>query len=760
MRGTLLDDSKQRNKKLLKKLQNKKKSKKVVSKDTLRYQLDKLHSKVDEHFPNPDKYRIVMDQQELYKYLEKDEIISLDTESDTVKSEPDPILDTFVGFSSYTKNSEQAIYVPIQHKKTHLITHNYNHDYDKQLTCEDIAEVFREIGGKKFVFHTARYDTRVFLRNLGYFDLDSVYWDVFIASKYLNENESHGLKYLYDRYVAREESESLETTKSLGFTELFEDIDFSLVPLDLAYLYAGKDAVMTLDLFDFQYDFLHPEGEYTESKGLKDAGNYFINWEMPLVKPVTKMIEKGIKFDNEYADELKEKYSKKLNKVEKDIHDFLQKLDFNKLPKNKRDSLGEPVNLRSSKQMSIILYDVLKLRYDSRTTDEECLEYFASSSFEVGKDIHKNVNLPVTTDEMQNFFKNMLKHRTISKLISTYIDAMPEMVMEDGRIHTILKQMGTVTGRFSSSNPNLQNIPKSNKDIRRMFKADPGKVLICSDYSQQEPRVLAYISGDEKMIKAYEEGKDLYSIIASMIFDVPYRTCLKGQKNQPYRTICKAIVLGVMYGRSVGSVAEQLEMSYKKVNEILEEFKSKFSGVKTAIEGATEFCREQGFVKTIHGRKRRLPDINLQSYVVKADNEQLEREYLRKLNNAGYKETARLKKQAKAEGVYVKDNTAFISKAERQSINSIIQGSSADMTKKAIVMIDKDEQLQDLGYELLLTVHDEVIGQIDKDWGKIKKATERIGQLMREAGEPVTVPMSVDHDIQIRWNGIELEKEV
>ena len=737
MRGSLLDNTKERNKKLIKKLQNKKKAKKIVSNDTLRYQLDKLHSKVDEHFPNPDKYKVVMNQNELYEYLEKDEIISLDTESDIIKGEPDPLLDTFVGFSGYTRNSEQAIYVPINHRKTHLISHEYKHNYEEQLGFKEIEEVFRELGKKKFIFHTARYDARVFLNNLGYFDMDSIYWDVFLASKYLNENEPHGLKYLYDRYISDDEVESL------GFSELFDEIDISLVPIDLAYLYAGKDALITLDVFDFQFDFLHPEGKHTEEKGLKKAGHFFMDWEMPLVKPVVEMEEIGMNFDKEYASKLSEKYNKKRNKIEKKIHDFLSMLDYEKLPKNKRDSLGEPVNLNSSKQMAIILYDVLNLDYESRTTDEECLTYFSKEA-EVA--------------DVQQFCENMLEHRTVSKLINTYIKAMPEMVMEDGRVHTVLKQLGAKTGRFSSSNPNLQNIPKSNKDIRRMFTADPGKVLICSDYSQQEPRVLAYISGDERMIEAYQQGKDLYSIIASMIFDVPYRTCLKGQENQPYRTICKAIVLGVMYGRSVGSVADQLNMRYKKVNEILEEFKAKFPGVKTALEGATEFCKEHGFVKTVYGRKRRLPDIHLDSYEVWADDEKTEQEYLRKLHNADYRETGRLKKQAKSEGVHVKDNTAFIAKAERQAINSIIQGSSADMTKKAIVLINRDERLKEIGYELLMTVHDEVIGQIEHDWSKISQAKEIIGELMRKAGEPVTVPMSVDHDIQFRWNGKKLEE--
>jgi len=738
VRHSLLDDSKKRNKRLIQKLKNKKKAKKTVSTNKLKFQLDKLHSKIDEYFDEDYEYDIIMDSQELYDYLTKGEIYGLDTESDTI-NEPNPLVDTMVGFSAYSRENEKAIYVPTKHKKTHLITHDYKYDYSKQLSEEEVKEVMQEVDSK-FVLHTATYDSRVFLNSTGYFNFDSIIWDVFLASIYLNELEKHGLKALYDKYVKGSGKESL------GFKELFEDLDFSIVPLDLAKLYAGKDAVMTLELYYFQLEHLHPEGKYTEEHELKDAGHFFVNWEVPLIKPVAMMEERGMNFDYEYSQKLKEKYVEKLNTIEKRIHDFFDKLDFSKLPREKKDKLGEPVNIASPQQISIILYDVLGLDYESRTTDVDCLKHFA------GK-LH---------GDKKKFFEDMLEYRTVSKLISTYIDNLPELVHEDGKIHTRLHQMGARTGRFSSSDPNLQNIPKKNKEIRRMFTAEKGKVLICSDYSQQEPRVLAYISGDEKMIERYQQDRnlDLYSLVASIIFEVPYNSCLKGAENEKFRTLCKAILLGIMYGRSIGSVAESLGKSYKDTKKLLDEINRRFPGIESAIRGATRFCEDKGFVQTIHGRKRRLPDIHLPKFEVFAKDEGKRQEYLTKLwNTNSFKEIQRLKNQAKAEGIHIKDNTGFIAKAKRQAINSIIQGSSADMIKKSIVMIEDNQDLKNLGYELLLTVHDEVIGQIPFEWDKIEKAKTIITDIMVRAGEPVTVPMKVDHEVQFRWNGKKLKPE-
>lgn len=256
------------------------------------------------------------------------------------------------------------------------------------------------------------------------------------------------------------------------------------------------------------------------------------------------------------------------------------------------------------------------------------------------------------------------------------------------------------------------------------------------------------------MIKAYNNGKDLYAMIASMMFDKPYETCLKGEKNVEYRTASKALLLGIIYGKGTGTVAEELGKSYKETQAIIDGFFDRFPKVEETKKKARAFCLKHGFVKTIYGRKRRLPDLQLPEFEVFCDDPDKRKEYRRMLKNARYNnQINNIKKQAKQDDVRIKDNRAFIAQAERQVINSVIQGSASDMTKKAIVMIEEDEVLNELGYELLLPVHDEVIGQIDYDRDKIEKAIERVEELMLKAGEPVTVPMSASSEVQERWYG-------
>lgn len=463
MQNSLFDGTRDRNKKIIEKLKNKKKSKKRVSKNKLKAQLSKIENKVKDNFTEEEikNNRVIMDQQELYNYFKVDNLYAIDTESDVVGSNPDPILDTFVGMSAYSKNNT-SIYVPIKHKKTNLITFDYQFNYDNQLTYEEVEEVFREFD-HKYVFHNSVYDIRVFLNALGYFDKGSTYWDTYIASTYLNENEKHSLKYLYDKYVM-----GLSEQESLGFKDLFSDIDISLVPIYLASLYGSKDAEMTYKLYEFQREYLHPEGEHIEKTGLKEAGQFFLDWEIPTVKAVVNMEERGMNFDKEYAKELSTKYTEKINEIEKEIYDFLDTLDYSNLNEKKKSQLGDPINLNSPQQIAIIMYDVLGLKYESRTTNVDALEHFEEKA---------------KKEEVRNFFSNMLKERKISKMLSTYIDKLPKVVKKDGKVHTRLNQVGAKTGRFSSSDPNLQNLDANNKEIRQMFSADEGKVLISTDYS-------------------------------------------------------------------------------------------------------------------------------------------------------------------------------------------------------------------------------------------------------------------------------------
>jgi len=727
MKNTLLD--KERDKKIIQKMKNKKKSTKTVPTSTIRNQLNLLETKMDEYFDDTSTYKAIFDQQELYDYLSED-IYGMDTESNIMGSNIDPIDDEFVGMGLYSPKKNKAIYVPIAHQKTHLIRYNYQYDYNNQMTLDELAEVMKEVN-VKYILHNAPYDMRVLLNSIGYVDWDSLLWDTWLGGWYLCETEPHGLKELYDKYVVK-------TEESLTFKELFKEVDFQLVPIELAKNYGGKDPLMTYKLYEFQKEFLKVEGKYTKDYDMQQAGKFYLDWELPLAKTTAKMEERGFKFDSKQAKKTKKKYEHKRTKIEEQLHNIIDEFDLSKLPSIKMQKLGNPVNISSDSQIRILMFDVLELDYEKRTSAEDALKYFKNK----------------LEGQQQKFFELLLEHRSLDKIISNYLDQLPKQVKENGKLHSNLNQVGTVTGRYSSSNPNLQNISSDRDDIRKLFCADPGKILICSDYSQQEVRILAYYADDEKMKQAYREGKDLYSTIASSIYNAPYETCLKGGKNEPYRTESKTIILGKMFGRSIASIASQINKSYRETQKILQDFYNLFPSIKTAIDKAVAFCEEHGYVKTIYGTKRRLPDINLKEYQVDADKKK-EQYYLKKLKNASYTETQRLKEQAEAEDVHIQDNTGFIAKAKRQAINSIIQGSAACMTKKALVLIENNQRLHELGYELLLPVHDEVIGQVTYD-ARVKESIDIVEKLMIKAGRPVDITMEVDHAISKKWYGEEI----
>ena len=381
--------------------------------------------------------------------------------------------------------------------------------------------------------------------------------------------------------------------------------------------------------------------------------------------------------------------------------------------------------------------------------------------------------------------KALLEYREIAKLISTYIDKMPDCINpNDGRIHCKFNQYGADTGRFSSQDPNLQNIPSHNKDIRKMFKATDGYVMMSSDYSQQEPKVMTQMCQDPKMIKAYQEGKDLYAEIAALSFNTTYENCLEfrtdGTTNpdgKNRRQQAKSILLGVLYGRGVPSIAEQLGTTTKKAQAIKDSVFKGFPAIPNFEKDSLEMAYELGYVTTLWGRKRRLPDLQLDEYefsykdgIAPDDDplnfdsmnppegeemevpEDIQKTYLKKLNKAWGKQRADIIRDAKENGIIITDNTLKIADAQRQCVNARIQGSAADMSKLAMILVGNDKQLKEWGFRLLIPVHDELIGECPKE--NAIKCKERFAQLMSQAaGGKLTIPISCDVETTDRWYG-------
>ena len=403
-----------------------------------------------------DDYATIQEEISLSVYITsaiQNGIISIDTETTGL----DPILDTIVGFSIYTPG-QKAAYVPLNHKS--YITGIKS---DGQLSIEfamSELERLRE-SGTKIVMFNASFDIRVIRNQLGV--RLKCYWDCYLAARLLNENEGPGnnnLKYLHHKYCVKDESSASR------FNDLFEGISFDLVPIKLGYLYAARDALITYELFEFQKPFLTVDNQECIDRELQDVSWVFFNIEMPCVEVVADMEDRGVTFDTKLAYELHEIYHKKLSdklqEVYATINMYSDEIESYRA-KNPNNKLSDPINIDSPTQIAILLYDIMNVGVIDdkapRGTGEKIL---------------------IKIDNA--FTKSLLEYRGIEKLISTYIDKLPSCVnKQDGRIHCKFNQYGADTGRFSSNDPNLQNIPSKNHDIRKMFIATQEEKIVNFD---------------------------------------------------------------------------------------------------------------------------------------------------------------------------------------------------------------------------------------------------------------------------------------
>lgn len=342
---------------------------------------------------------------------------------------------------------------------------------------------------------------------------------------------------------------------------------------------------------------------------------------------------------------------------------------------------------------------------------------------------------------------------------------------------------------------NLQNIPSRGEysEIRRMFKARDGYVLVGSDYSQQEPHIMAEVAHDENLRQAYEDGKDVYAEIASLAMHRPYREFLEFQTNEDgswkldsvghrienkeghkVRSHFKAILLGIMYGKGAPAIADELGMSKEEAQGIIDAFYRAFPNVKGFIEWNLDKARKVGHVDTLWGRRRRLPDMMLDRYSVEPipgfvrDFNPLafgsasasvtltrrEREaWAKRMDDAyGRAKKAELVEKAREEGISIVDNSMRVADAERQCCNSVIQGSAADMSKVAMRMMYEDESLKGLDFHILLVVHDEIIGECPE--ANAKEVSSKIAELMvRACHEKVHMKMKTDVEVTRCWTG-------
>lgn len=525
-------------KKIIKKIkeqteEQKLKSKKTSVKDKIALITQKVHHILGKYTENT---QVIKTREELHDYItqaiEKN-IIAIDTETD---NSLDPLTCKIMGGCIYVPGQRNA-YIPINHVDT-----DTRERLNWQLTEDDLREEFQRLEDNKtrIIMHNAPFDYQVIkcTCNIAL----STYWDTLIGARILNENEKAGLK---DQYIDKIDS----SIEKYNIEDLFEGMEYAIFDPDLFALYAATDAYMTYKLYEWQ----KARFELPENSGIYSV---FMNIEMRLLPVASEMELAGVCIDKAYATRLSKKYHEEAEELDVEINKELATLkpqidawrltpEANKKPLNKKgtgegkskaEQLDDPVSLSSPTQLAILIYDVLKLpsvdKKTPRGTGEDALKKLADKGFTLGKAI--------------------LRRRGAEKLLNTFVDKLPNSLSpRDGRLHAHFNTCGTDTGRFSSSSPNLQNIPSHAKDVRMMFSAAPGCKFVGADFSQAEPRLLAWYSQDEKMINAYKNKRDLYATVAETVFNNNYEDNLEffpdGSRNDAgaeRRTFCKSIILG------------------------------------------------------------------------------------------------------------------------------------------------------------------------------------------------------------------------
>ncbi len=547
--------------------------------------------------------------------------------------------------------SEQGCYLPLSHQ-----SESGSASLDQSVVMELLAPILSDPRVQK-VIHNSK-PAWIILNSLGV-ELSGLQFDTMLAAYVLDP----GKRVQNLEVLAREHLDvSLVAFEDLVGTGK-KRRSIASVPLEQVSSYAGDQAVFALQLADILDEKIKAANQVT----------LFNDIELPLVKVLARMEIKGVKVDVERLDLLAKGFSERLEVSGEKIYQMA----------------GEPFNINSPQQLGRILFDKLGMPMGKKTKTGY------STSMEVLSSLSPHHPLP----------GEVLNYRSLMKMKNTYVDALPRMVNPDtGRIHTSYNQTATVTGRLSSSEPNLQNIPvrtEEGREIRRAFVADSGNLLISADYSQIELRILAHYSGDEALLEAFSKGEDIHLRTAAEIFGVQPDAVTLEMRHQ-----AKAINFGIIYGMSSFRLARDLGIPQKTGREIIERYFERYQGVRSYVEEMPQTGREQGFVATLFNRKRFLPDLNSRNHNI--------RQF-----------------------------------AERTAINTPIQGSAADIIKLAMIRIDEELERRSLPARMIMQVHDELVFEVEVG------GAQEVAQLVQYEMESVAslaVPLVVEAGIGANWD--------
>jgi len=590
------------------------------------------------------EYKLVENEEDirkLYDFFRTKDFLVLDTETTSTSA-----IDAELVGLSFAVEEHKAFYVPIPANR------------EEALRIVNIFKPLYEDPKILKVGQNLKYDLEV-LRNYDV-RLDGPMWDTMIAHYLIQPELRHNMDYMAEVYLHYQTIHIDELIGPKGKNQRsMRDLSPTLV-----YEYACEDADITLQL----KNKLEPELKKYECEDL------FYNIEMPLMPVLAEMEMNGVCLDTQSLAETSKQFTTRMNEIEARIYELA----------------GEQFNIASPKQVGEILFDKLKIVEKAKKT---------------------KTGQYVTSEEVLQQLKNkheivadILEHRGLKKLIGTYIDALPKLINpRTGHIHTSFNQTITATGRLSSSDPNLQNIPirgEDGKEIRKAFIPEPGCLFFSADYSQIELRVMAHLSQDPNMIEVFREGKDLHAATAANIYKKPIEEVTRDE-----RTKSKRANFGIIYGITVFGLAERLDIPRDEAKMLIDGYFQTFPEVHDYMEKSKEIARKQGYVTTLFGRRRYLPDINSANSVVR-----------------GF--------------------------AERNAINAPIQGTAADIIKVAMIHIFQRFKAENIRSKMILQVHDELNFSVYPDE---KEKVERIVIEEMQNAFQMAVPLVADSGFGDNW---------
>lgn len=576
---------------------------------------------------------------ELVDLLAKQKLIAIDTETDSL----DTITAKLVGISISCEEGE-AYYIPAEF-------------------AEDLKPILEDEKIKK-VGHNIKFDYEVFVANG--FSLNGIVFDTMVAAYLINPNAR-----------AQRLDELAFTELGIEMTKIEEligkgknQITFDKVQLEDACLYACEDADIALRLY-------HNFSKELDEGGFKEL---MAKIEAPLIEVLAKMEMAGVKINTVILSSLSKKFGTKLQHLEGKIFEIS----------------GEPFNISSPAQLQKILYEKLTLR--DKCEFPQDIKKLSSGGYSTGAD-----SLEVLKQSGHKIIDYILEYRELSKLKNTYIDTLPKLInVKTGRIHTSFNQAIAATGRLSSTNPNLQNIPirtDTGMEIRKTFIAEKGYKILSADYSQIELRIIAHMSGDPAMIKAFRDGIDIHTATAAKVYGVSEEKVTKEM-----RRTAKVVNFGVVYGVSAHGLQRQSTLDYAEAKDFIDKYFQAHSCIREYLDDVVKVARERGFADTLFGRRRYLPELKSSNFAVR---------------NSG----------------------------ERMASNMPIQGTAADLIKLAMIEVDKGLAKVSKDTRMILTVHDELVFEVpDKDVEVVKTFVKKIMENIVKLDVPVTVEIGAGNN--------------